>query len=136
MNKIGFLIVGLVSFVPISYTYNSANRPDSQPNKKLSGFKGFIRDLDDFVWTERLGYKAVSEKNEKFIRDIAHELAMDDYCIEIRGMNNVAKLKYCSNAFVYLPIFFSVMYFQSDAELSNNPIKYKQMIAFMRIFRG
>ncbi len=66
-------------------------RPESKPNHELARLKSVIRTVDDFMGTENLGFQTLTEKNEVFIKSIITDLGMDDYCIEIRGMSNLAQ---------------------------------------------
>jgi Zn-dependent protease with chaperone function len=95
------------------------DRPESKPNIELSTLKKLIKTIDDFLGTERLGYQALSEKNESFVRTIMHKLDMDDYCIEIRKMSNYAqRLVGRTNAFVIPSVFgkksHSYLYISED----------------------
>lgn len=77
------------------------DRPESQPNLELTPAEKKARDVSDFFTWEVFGYHALSVENEDFIRAIVKDLDMQDYCIEIRGMSNLAKAVYGRvNAFV------------------------------------
>lgn len=77
------------------------DRPESQPNLELTTSEKRARDVSDFFTWEALGYHALSVENEDFIRSIIKDLEMQDYCIEIRGMSNLAKQAFGrANAFV------------------------------------
>lgn len=106
MKKI-FLFLGLCLFLGLQAA-KKPNRPMAVPNKPLSMMKNFIRDLSDFFSWEEYGYHALSEKNQLYITAIIHELAMDDYCIEMRGMSNAAQAVVGRiNAFVVPSAYFN-----------------------------
>lgn len=82
-------------------------RSEAQPNRPLGIIEYCLKDMYDFVGLDRIGYHAVSQENEQFIRAIITELEMDDYCIEIRGMTYYAKCEAgYINAFVMPSIFY------------------------------
>lgn len=106
MNKLSY-VFGLLCMMHGLYAKLDLNRPEAQPNYQLSTLKNFIRTFDDFTGTERLGFQALTEHNERFIRTIVHDLDMDDYCIEIRGMSNLAQhMVGRLNAFVIPSLLF------------------------------
>ena len=83
-------------------------RPESKPSLELSTIKNAIRTYDDFMVSEDLGYHALSTENEQFITTIIDDLEMQDYCIEVRGMNNAAKQIFGhANAFVLPSALFN-----------------------------
>lgn len=86
MNKVLSYVL-LLCIIPALYSHSKIHRPEAQPNQELSNIKIFFKNFDDFLGVENLGTKSVASDHEKFIRDIIHDLKMDDYCIEIRAMS-------------------------------------------------
>ncbi len=85
-----------------------SDRPEAKANRELPIYSKILREITDFLGIESLGYQAVSAENEEYIRAIQHELKMDDYCIEIRHMSNLAqRLIGRANAFVFPSILLS-----------------------------
>lgn len=79
-----FLVFGLKAKLDLE-------RPEAYPSHDLSLLKNLIRTFDDFMYSEHLGYQSLTKKNGDFIKSIISNLDMDDYCIEIRGMSNLAQ---------------------------------------------
>jgi Zn-dependent protease with chaperone function len=105
MKKI-FIFLGLCLVLGLQAAKNP-NRPLAAPNRPLSSFGYCMRDVSDFIMWESYGFHAISEANQLYINGIIHELGMDDYCIEMRGMSNAAQFAVGRiNAFV-VPSLFS-----------------------------
>ncbi|MDR3551000.1 MAG: M48 family metalloprotease [Candidatus Babeliales bacterium] len=100
MKSLSYIFLSL-SFVCGLQAGIQTDRPESQPNLELTSAEKRARDVSDFFTWEAFGYHALSVENEDFIRAIIKDLEMQDYCIEIRGMSNLAKAVYGRvNAFV------------------------------------
>lgn len=74
--------------------FTKSTRPESQPSRPLTKTQQYIRTVGDFLLFDRLGMDALSPENEQFIKEVIHDLDMDDYCIEIRRMSNLAQRLY------------------------------------------
>ena len=100
-----FTFIGLCLVLGLQAAKNP-NRPLAAPNRPLSSFGYCMRDVSDFLMWEEYGFHAISEANQIYINDIIHELGMDDYCIEMRGMSNAAQFAVGRiNAFVVPSLF-------------------------------
>src|SRR5579885_2921637 len=89
MHKHIYLWIFL-TILPITATADS-QRPEAQPSRELYKTESVLRTVNDFLGFESWGFHALSPENETYIKTIIHELDMDDYCIEIRGMSNLFK---------------------------------------------
>lgn len=106
-------------FAQLSFAKLDLNRPEAQPNIQLSKSQKFFRDFYDFIGIEPLGIQQLLPHNEQYIRGIITNLKMDEYCIEIRGMSNLAQRVFGRvNAFVYPSAFskesHSYLYISED----------------------
>jgi Zn-dependent protease with chaperone function len=101
-----FFYLSIVFFIAQSL-HAKDERPESEPTYKLPVINNIIRTMSDFFGNEWFGYRKIAEENELFIKKIIHELDMDDYCIEVRGMSKYAQRMFGRlNAFVMPSIFF------------------------------
>ena len=104
MKKI-FLIFGLCLF-SLTHAAKNPNRPVAVPSKPLTDYEDSMREVYDFLGWESYGFHALKESTQTYINAIIHELGMDDYCIEMRGMSNMAQHAMGRmNAFVVPSIF-------------------------------
>jgi Zn-dependent protease with chaperone function len=78
----------------------------SQPNKPLSKYQTFKKDIRDKLFFKNFGLMSVSPETENVIRNTIKEMDMETYNIEIRSMSDFAKKVFGTmNAFVYPSLF-------------------------------
>lgn len=90
MKKGLCIIIALTSWVFL-HTQEIEYNPPFITND-LGRFETIIRGVIDFFWLENTAFHGISTENESLIKDVIHELDMDNHCIELRSLSSLGKL--------------------------------------------